>query len=261
MPKKIVSKLFFFVFAILLTFGLSISLQSLLAAWTSPTAAPPNNNTDAPVNVGAATQTKSGTLNLGGNINVIGLMKGSSGLDVGNAAGAYSYITLRDDESVNGVKYIHANSDAIGFLSGTGLWLTYWDAAGNQQNFGQINSIGGGAYRTGGVRVGYQTLNSNADGWLYLGNIDGSIFGGQGIAMDNLWANNQICLGGNCRTSWPGGINGVTISDGGCYSQYGSCNNTCGAGYFVKSVTTGEPCGSGHNESWVVCCSLQAINY
>ena len=64
----------------------------------------------------------------------------NSGLTVGNAAGAYTYITLRDDESPNGVKYIHANSNVIGFLSGAGSWLAYWDNSGNMQNTGNINA-------------------------------------------------------------------------------------------------------------------------
>ena len=51
--------------AVLLTLGLSISLQSLLAAWTSPTSAPPNNNIAAPINVSAIAQSKIGSLGIG----------------------------------------------------------------------------------------------------------------------------------------------------------------------------------------------------
>lgn len=66
----------------------------------------------------------------------------SNGLDVKNASGAYTYITLHDDESPNGVKYIHANSNVIGFLSGAGSWLSYWDNSGNMQNTGGANFNG-----------------------------------------------------------------------------------------------------------------------
>ncbi|MDO8668135.1 MAG: hypothetical protein Q7K35_03480, partial [bacterium] len=56
-------KIFFlFVLAIFLTIGLTISFQSLLAAWTAPSANPPNNNTDAPLNAGNTVQSKQGSL-------------------------------------------------------------------------------------------------------------------------------------------------------------------------------------------------------
>jgi len=65
------AKKFYFVFiSILLTLGLSISLQSLLAAWVSPSANPPAGNVSEPVNVGAATQTKTGGLIINGKIGV-----------------------------------------------------------------------------------------------------------------------------------------------------------------------------------------------
>jgi hypothetical protein len=53
--------------------------------------------------------------------------------------GAASYVTLTDDESFNGVKHIHANSNVIGFLGGTGGWLSYWDRFGNQQLTGTLS--------------------------------------------------------------------------------------------------------------------------
>lgn len=56
----------------------------------------------------------------------------------GNAA--YTYIVLRDDESPNGVKYIHANSNNIGFLSGAGSWLSRWDDTGKQFNTSSITA-------------------------------------------------------------------------------------------------------------------------
>lgn len=45
------------VLTLVLSFGVSYAL-----AWTGPTASPPNNNTPAPINVGATTQTKSGDI-------------------------------------------------------------------------------------------------------------------------------------------------------------------------------------------------------
>lgn len=47
--------------------GLAIGAFALvaLADWNSPTQAPPNGNADAPINVGASSQAKTGTLNVG----------------------------------------------------------------------------------------------------------------------------------------------------------------------------------------------------
>ncbi|MFH1427118.1 MAG: hypothetical protein ABIG60_01140, partial [Patescibacteria group bacterium] len=57
----------YFLITIFLTLGLSISCQSLLAAWTAPTNNPPDGNVDAPINEGAASQVKAGGLGVGGN--------------------------------------------------------------------------------------------------------------------------------------------------------------------------------------------------
>jgi hypothetical protein len=40
-------------------------------------------------------------------------------------------IGLRDDESTNGLKYLHANSDVVGFLGGGGTWMSYLNTSGN----------------------------------------------------------------------------------------------------------------------------------
>jgi len=54
---------FLFLFlGIILTFGLTASFDSLLAAWVAPTANPPANNTDIPINVGSDLQAKGGPL-------------------------------------------------------------------------------------------------------------------------------------------------------------------------------------------------------
>jgi len=58
--------------AIILTLGLSISFQSLLAAWTAPTATPPDANVGEPINSGPGNQIKTGGLGLGGTFAVVG---------------------------------------------------------------------------------------------------------------------------------------------------------------------------------------------
>lgn len=63
---------FYLITGIILTLGLSISLQSLLAAWTPPTAVPPGSNTQPPINEGSADQAKLGGLSIGGGFAVDG---------------------------------------------------------------------------------------------------------------------------------------------------------------------------------------------
>ncbi len=121
-------------------------------AWTGPTAAPPSNNVAAPINVSATAQTKAGSFTAAG-------IASTDGLTTGNAGGAYSYVTMKDDESSNGVKYIHANSNVIGFLNGVGNWEAYWDSAGNSWQAGNMNAAG--------VTYAQQYVDSN-DGNYYV---------------------------------------------------------------------------------------------
>jgi hypothetical protein len=46
-------------------------------------------------------------------------------LRVWEGNGASSWIEMLDDESPNGIKYIHANSNLIGFLGGAGTYISY----------------------------------------------------------------------------------------------------------------------------------------
>ncbi len=48
---------------------------------------------------------------------------------------------MADDQSPNGRKIIHANSNVLGFMNGAAwFWLSYWDNAWNQSNWGAITS-------------------------------------------------------------------------------------------------------------------------
>ncbi len=66
MTKRKLSLLIFGV--IVLTLGISISVQSLIAAWQAPTSAPPGSNVAAPLNVGNQTQAKTGLLKAEGGL-------------------------------------------------------------------------------------------------------------------------------------------------------------------------------------------------
>jgi len=68
---------------IIVCLGLSISLQSLLASWSPPTAVPPSANVFAPINVSNTGQAKQGglILNTGGSAN--GLVVGLGNVGIG----------------------------------------------------------------------------------------------------------------------------------------------------------------------------------
>jgi hypothetical protein len=57
-----------------------------------------------------------------------------------------------------------------------------------QNKAGQLNVTGGGAYGSGGLGFGFHTLNSNSNGWLYLGDQWNNVYGGRGLASESLWA-------------------------------------------------------------------------
>jgi hypothetical protein len=96
----------------------------------------------------------------------------TSGLSVSNNGGTWSYIYMYDDESA-GTKSIHANSNVMGFLNGSGNWMSYWDTNGNQQNYGSVTATsfsGAGTGLTGtasSLTVGTAS-NANALGGLGL---------------------------------------------------------------------------------------------
>jgi hypothetical protein len=56
--------------AISIFVGLGIMIASVVYGWTNPTAAPPGANPPAPINVGPVTQTKTGGLNIQGNVGI-----------------------------------------------------------------------------------------------------------------------------------------------------------------------------------------------
>lgn len=66
-----------------------------------------------------------------GNVTINGSTNLNARLTLQEAGGAYTFIGMKDDESPNGIKYIHTNSNNIGFLNGQGSWIFKVDNAGN----------------------------------------------------------------------------------------------------------------------------------
>jgi len=99
-----------FITAIILTLGLSISLQSLLAAYTAPLANPATCLTgdpgcDAPLNIGSLLQTKSGALwiNTDG-ISPYGLIVETGNVGIGNTGPSYK-LDVSGDTRATGAAY------------------------------------------------------------------------------------------------------------------------------------------------------------
>jgi hypothetical protein len=148
-------------------------------------------------------------------------------------------------------------------------WITSGgviDAQKIAENFEYLKAQGGiwllsgsNAYYNGGnVGIGTASpsykLNVNGDtlvnGWLRTTGNTGwysNTHGGGWYMSDATWvrsyANKSVytggqirgdgglCIGGDCRTSWPsGGISSVTTAY--CYNSGGGCTATCPAGYF-----------------------------
>lgn len=84
---KIKNVLFVVTLAVVLTLGISLSVQSLLAAWSEPSCNDVNNancNAEAPVNVSTQGQTKAGDLTIDGKTHANGtfvLPRESAGVD------------------------------------------------------------------------------------------------------------------------------------------------------------------------------------
>lgn len=60
---------------LIISLSIVFCLALIVSAWTEPASAPPGGNVTAPLNVGSATQTKAGGLNIGGNINTSGKLQ------------------------------------------------------------------------------------------------------------------------------------------------------------------------------------------
>jgi len=79
-----------------------------------------------------------GDQTIGGSKTFTGAVSVNNNLMVGSTAN--SYLVMRDDESPGGIKYIHANSNLIGFLGGSGNWIMNVDEAGNVTGVGNVTA-------------------------------------------------------------------------------------------------------------------------
>ncbi len=174
MKLKKLKSLFPVLISVIIALGLSVAVQSLLAAWTAPTAAPPSDNVAAPLNSGQSWQTKEGALwiNTDG-VNPYGLIVETGNVGIGTTMPEGKLSVVSDDE--DGLNISVANdTDWKNPL----IWGKR--ARGNQGNRSQV--LGGDTllefYADGYYNGNYYNagaIDISADGDPRLGSVPGKI--------------------------------------------------------------------------------------
>lgn len=229
-------------------FTLSLFLFSFIligtaaySAWTDPVGTAPNSNVDAPVNVGSASQTKSGPLGVNGLSNsgneyvagYLGVGTQPSGswriLTYSSTNGIYaqasgSYALYGDNSSGYGViGNATTNGTGVRGMSISGLGVR-GDTSTSYAGYFIASGAGGGLFAQNGSGY-YAFLGYPASSWGVYTN--GSIYAGSQVRGDA-----GFCIGGSCISSWSqaGGISSVTTAY--CSSNSGGCYATCPSGYY-----------------------------
>jgi len=214
---------------------------SVVSAWTGPTQAPPNGNTSEPINISGSSQYKTGAFGVGG------IFHGYSNAIFDGSVQASSiqvYVPNVDSRSgliirnPNGFAAIYSNG-ALG--NGLGFYVNSDENPANARMV--INGVSG--------NVGIGTTNPDAkldvNGYMRATTVAGT----------------TVCIGSDCRTSWPtgevnrfGGIYTVTYA-GNCYAGNPLQNNECACpgGYSASAFAAGYICEGGscpgtRGQSW-----------
>ena len=151
------------------------------AQWTAPTATPPSNNASAPLNTSGTAQVKLGGLTLGVGGVTNGLLIYSGNVGIGSMSPAYK---------------LDVNGDTI-----TRGWLRTTGAAGWYSE-----TYGGGWYMEDSTWV--RAYNSK------------SVYTPGEMQATTIRGNSNVCIGGDCRSSWPtSGITGESDTLGSVASR------------------------------------------
>lgn len=247
------------VFGIVL--GLGVQIAS--AAWSGPEAAPPEMNVPAPINVGLTPQYKEGSVWL------------NTGTDIMTGAGALANGLIVAQGNV-GVGILSptgsggvVSSAKAGNVFTADLLLDVFKSGWSSQDDVQ-------------VRVGDLVLNSRRDGSsnieavsdrgangnLVVGAENDIVFNTQttGVDVMEMYIKNngnvgigktdpvkkldvagavaadEVCIGGDCRTAWPGASNALLF--GGVFQKY-ACDNSCRK---ANPATGSCSCPAGYSE-------------
>lgn len=222
MKKSLVQKLSYWSGVIVIGVLVGLSLQLARAAWSEPTAPAPGGNVEAPLNISAIDQTKSGSLQLNG----LALTKTDKALIIPN--GNVGVGTINPNPSKGLAGYLSAKDV---YLNDIGQWASSLSGGGG----GTL--AGGGTTNyipkwTGGTTLGNSIMrDQGADGVFIFNASGGAVTAISTSTMAAVYGLNGNT--GNGVTGWSvGGGNGVYGNgDIGIYGQ-----GTRWAGYFQGKV-------------------------
>ena len=248
-------------FGVLLLSFVVLFLISAVAAWTGPTAAPPGNNVDAPINVGTTDQVKNGGVGVDA-LAVFGdeLIQTNGHLNFGSTSGDSGY-GIRDDNGVMEYKDVNGtwtSFDSLSSGNGTngtngtnGASLTKtdtftssgtWTAPPNLA-YAIVKVWGGGG--GGGNVPGHNTLS---DVWSPAGGGGGGGYAEKQISASALASSEQVIVGSGGAGDPTSDMYGETAAGTGGTSSFTYGTGTVSAAGGQGGIgNTGGVGGSGTN--------------
>jgi len=246
------SKTFQYTFALSLLVFAIVLFAAASYSWTGPTGTAPANNVSAPINVGTASQVKSGALSVDG-LSVYGSQYVSGHLGVGTGPNSSWKIVAQ-----NGTYGIYADATSGQAIRGNATtgYAGYFTSGSSPGVYGESASSYGG-YFNSGSSLGVYGVASNSYGGYFVGyggvyaqNTSGyyAFLGYPGSSW-SVYANGPtytasysradggFCIGGSCKTSW-GRMGGSYWT--GWVDANANNASTCASGYIMTGIQTGS---------------------
>ena len=138
--KKIFNKIIWWLGVIMVALVLGFCLQFAIAApWTGPTSPPPNDNVDAPLNIGPNLQIKSGSLNILGSGSDHGIRASGGNYGIWASGGNYGV----GGANLTSGTWATLGQGSWGVVSSGPIYMDAWDSQLFQGYGGGKRSIGG----------------------------------------------------------------------------------------------------------------------
>ncbi|MFA6171254.1 MAG: shufflon system plasmid conjugative transfer pilus tip adhesin PilV [Patescibacteria group bacterium] len=227
--------------SVVITLGLSISLQSLLAAWISPKETAPDGNISAPLNTSSAFQQKDGgiILNHTGAAASSGLLVENGNVGIGTLAPGYRLDVVGEIRAQNAWLRTTGTTGWYNETYGGGWYMfdSNWIRAFNNKNVWVDNVLGSNA----GLTIGYSGALPPSNGAIIGGNVGiGTTNPGQKLEVNGkikITDGNQAA--GKVLTSDANGV-GTWQASGGKARKYYASFSGCGSNRELFGVRTDE---------------------